>query len=224
MRNLQVEVTEGQQRALRELKSAHDCARREGVDLTEFAVSVPLLCERVTHAELQLLVKSGLANLVEKVTRKGSKRCCYRVVADLSLSPQSCLLPTPSGIELLQRQRAEVAQGADAPGGPLPRWDDKDHTLYLGNIRVKHYAYPAPQQGALLRAFAAAAWINPITLEQAKAFGIGSGTQLKDAVNNLNKKTRAYLHFTYEGGRTRVCWAPGPRYREGTAKIPRGED
>jgi hypothetical protein len=221
MNGRHVKFTDGQWQVLQELKDAHERARQLDGEVTEWPISIAMLCGGgVSQADVRFLVKLGFGELVERIEPRG-RRVWDRRGVDQPFSAASYLLPTRRGIELLQRSEKE-----ESTHEPLPRWDEDDYTLYLGAVRVWHFARPAPHQVALVRGFDASAWANPLSLDE-----LGKDrmhlSQLRNAVDNLNRNVRPHLRFRVERGGSRVYWehfTPPRSHGTATEKIRRRRD
>lgn len=88
----------------------------------------------------------------------------------------------------------------------LPRWNAAHHTLYCRGREVKHFKAAAPNQETILAAFETARWRRCIEFQFPNDGGRNSKQRLRDAIHDLNRSLRSDLHFSQEGGGSRIAW------------------
>jgi hypothetical protein len=87
-----------------------------------------------------------------------------------------------------------------------PRWNAAVHTLFLGGRHVKHYKLAAPNQEPILAAFEAAHWRQTIEFHFEHGQRGNGKVKLRNAIHDLNRSVRPYLHFFQEGSGARIGW------------------
>lgn len=112
-------------------------------------------------------------------------------------------LLTESGVKLMRKMLKAITV-------LRPQWDAKTRRLWWGEMLVREFRQPAPNQTALLDAFEKAGWpreplttpLEPLPSETPAALGL----RLRETLLNLNRALRD-APFRFSGGtRTGAGW------------------
>jgi hypothetical protein len=198
-----------QANALCLLVEAYACAHDLGCDPWEFAVEIDHLhADGLTHSRLRWLRWKGyVTHRVENTSDNGQLRT-FRPEANLGLQPGSCFLLTEAGLAFAS---AEPPYQWEHPGpngaAAKPVWHPGLRELRLGEVLVKSFKQPAPNQELVLRAFGEEGWPpridDPLSPEQEQ----DSKRRLNNTIRNLNRSHATRLiHFEGGGDGQSVRW------------------
>lgn len=191
------------------------------VDAWEFAVDVQeLLRAGLSGNDLRWLVFHKLAKHGVESSARGKRRR-FRILANLNLPANSCVVLTEAGVAALSRQLKWKASGelpdsetsneaihARPPGGGpgsrirrLPRWDESSRELFLGKTLVKRLLVPADSQEQVLREFERQLWPHSIINPLKPKPGTDTKRRLNDAIRGLNSSQQRRLIIFRSNGR-----------------------
>jgi hypothetical protein len=191
-----------------------------GRDLWDFAVELPtLLALGLTVTDVRGLICSGQVQHAVEITRPEDTRRVFHQTENLAVRDNSCFVLTGSGVARLREALAASEARPRLNGSRAiglsertrhsgPRWDDLTHTLFWGDIMVKHFKREAECQEAVLRAFQARNWVAVLDVASIQDFGIDDKHQAHETIKNLNRSVAPYLRFRQEGNGTRIRWEP----------------
>jgi hypothetical protein len=206
--------------ALRCLLEAYERAGELGREPWDFAVELAaLLAHGLTVTDLRGLICHGDVEHAVEVTRPEDTRRVFHRTENLAVKEGSCFVLTPAGVARLRGGQpgsaavlcpngTRATEPAEHARPAAPHWDDATHTLYWGEIVVKHFKREAECQEAVLRAFQARHWIPVIEVTCIQDFGIDDKHQAHETIKNLNRSVGPYLRFRQEGNGTRIRWEP----------------
>jgi hypothetical protein len=206
--------------ALAILVQASEYASKVGRDPWEFAVEITVLREAgSTHSDLRWLRCRELVDHATEITEPGDHRRVFRPTANISFSSSTCFVLTSAGARfalLARGQTPGTAKGAfgDFPQAPngivtpvIPVWDRELQILRLGDLVVKQFKTPAPNQEAILSAFQEESWLPRIDDPIPPQHGQDSKTRLHDTVNALNRNQKhCLIRFMGDGSGQGVRW------------------
>jgi hypothetical protein len=176
-----------------------------------------LLAAGLTVSDMRWLVDSGyLEHAIEATTRRHRRRA-FRRVPNLAFSDRTCFLLTSAGLAALEAEAWGAPDGhagegqqhpqrSEAAKPPAPRWDADTHTLSWRG-QSWQFRHEAPHLEAILAVFQKHRWARCVRVTLKSAGGHPKAS-LHNAVKNLNRKFRHFLHFAQEGNGTRVSWRP----------------
>lgn len=191
------------------------------VDAWEFAVDVQeLLHSGFSGNDLRWLLFHKLAKHAVESSVRGRRRR-FRIVTNLSLPANCCVVLTEAGVAALSRQLMGTAQAdlsesersndpihAHLPSGAsgarnrrLPRWDESSRELFLGKTLVKRLLVPADSQEQILREFERQFWPHSIVNPLKPKPGTDTKRRLNDAIRGLNSSQQRRLIIFRSNGR-----------------------
>src|SRR5205823_8333838 len=90
---------------------------------------------------------------------------------------------------------------------PLPRWDSECRELWLGDVLVKQFRVPAPNQESILNAFQEEGWPRRIDDPLTPQHNQDPKCRLHDAIDRLNRSQKKRLiRFRGDGKGEGVLW------------------
>jgi hypothetical protein len=202
------------------LLQAHDCAEEHEHGPWEFAVE--LSCLRsvgVSTNAVRWLVSNGHAEHAIEITVSNATRRTFQAVRSLALPEGTCLILTARGVVLART--VATAPGRTTPmniGGrpvagcdPLeqvrPRWDQTLRELWCGEVLIKEFRRPAPNQELVLSAFEEEGWPRHIDDPLPGRAQQDAKQRLHDTINRLNRHQRHHLiAFRGDGVGSGVRW------------------
>jgi hypothetical protein len=199
--------------ALSLLLQARDFARQLGCDPWQFAVEMLCLCSGgLTHSYLRWLLGAGYAEHGVESTAPGATQRAFRPVSSLALPEGACFVLTERGAELARRlQRPAGPPGPAAPAPALPQvaphWDKVLRELRCGEVLVKAFRRPAPNQELVLEAFEEERWPAQIDDPLPGSFECDPRQRLHDTIIRLNRNQRHRLVlFRGDGSGKGIRW------------------
>jgi hypothetical protein len=202
--------------ALRELVSAWECAHDVKSDPWEFAVEAEdLAALGLGKSTLRWLVKKGYALHAREVTRPGDAARRFQPELSLAFASKTCFILTHAGHswQALEELAPAALRPHEDPAGtpvvaaPVPRWDRRTRTLYLGDQIVKRYRVPAENQEAVLSAFEEEGWGQVIDDPLPPVPDVCPDVRLRDTIRRLNaSQTSHLLRFYGDGTGEHVLW------------------
>lgn len=206
--------------ALAILLQAYDYASKVGRDPWEFAVEIMTLREAgATYSDLRWLRCKEFVDHASEISEPSDHRRVFQRSANLSFNSNTCFVLTPAGVTfalLARRQTHEASNGAfkdclqDRNGiatRVVPVWDRDLQVLRLGDLIVKQFKTPAPNQEAILAAFQEEGWPPRIDDPIPPQLNQDSKTRLHDAINALNRNQKSCLiRFMGDGSGQGIRW------------------
>jgi hypothetical protein len=202
------------------LLSARDYALEAGAAPWDFAEEIAdLRAAGVTNVELRCLLAKGLLVHAEETSPPEASRREFREIGRLSLSDRTCFVLTAEG-ELFARAVVSTLAGSSPPeaGGDLlhelsgnhirtPQWLSDRRELWVGNVVVKRFRRPAPNQETVLAAFQEEGWPvridDPLTRQPDR----DAIQCLHDTINHLNRnRSSPLIHFAGDGTGRGIRW------------------
>ena len=197
-------------------------------DAWDFAVEI--LCLRragLTNNTLRWMVCRGWLDHAQEVSSGGATTRVFRDSGLLAFDKTTCFVLTESGIEAATQVcqvrtdqgepsavvlRAEQSQPASVPNGrqsasTCPYWDPELHQLRVGELIIKEFKLPCPNQGTILMAFEEEGWPKRIDDPLPPRPELDSRTRLRYTIKSLNKKQKNRLiRFMGDGTGKGVRW------------------
>jgi len=201
------------------LLQAHDYAQRLRRDPWEFALELRHLSSAgLSPNHLRWLLCAGYVEHAVERTPADAKRRSFRPLGSLTLPEGTCFVLTADGLGL-----ARLLTAADAPtpsGGasadligqePVPvghpRWDKDLRELWSGELLIKAFRRPAPNQERVLASFEEERWPGKIDDPLPGSPGVDAQQRLHDTINRLNRGQRNRLViFRGDGSGAGVRW------------------
>jgi hypothetical protein len=203
--------------ALTILLQAYDYASDVGRDPWEFAVEISVFQQAgCTHSDLRWLKCKEFVDHATEITAPVDQRREFQLSPNISFNRNTCFVLTPAGARLTRGQIWKTESRAVGHGllgqsgifiGVVPVWDRELHVLRVGDLIVKHFKTPAPNQGAILSAFQEEGWPLRIDDPIPPQIGQDSKTRLHDTINALNRNQKHRLiHFVGDGSGQGIRW------------------
>jgi hypothetical protein len=162
---------------------------------------------RLTDNQLRwLLMKDYLAQAVER-TRPNAARRSFRPIASPRLREGACLVLSAAGVAFAAAQ-LQCPGPNHAPGANgTPVWNAALRELRLGEVIVKQFKQPAPNQELILDAFQEEAWPPRMDDPLPPAAGQDGKRRLHSTIANLNRYQQTPLLQFHGGGNGKsICW------------------
>ncbi|HEV3416084.1 MAG TPA: hypothetical protein VG056_04705 [Pirellulales bacterium] len=221
------------QAALAVLLEAYDYAQDLRLDPWDFAVELPTLRPLgLTNSDCRWLAGKGLVECAFELTLAGDERRSFRLCASLKLSKRTCLVLTEAGVAAtggkvqgngrFERSSPVIGMSGKSVHRPIsfpailasagsaeltPTWDRDRQQLRLGNVIVKQFKVPAPNQEAILAAFQEENWPPRIDDPLSPQPDQDPKRRLHDTINSLNRnQKRPLLRFLGDGSGQGVRW------------------
>lgn len=198
--------------ALDLLLEGYESARLVGSDPWEFAVEITLLADAgLTCNQLRwMLHQQYLTQAIERSRPQDTQRR-FKPCKNLRLWEGSCFVLTEAGAAFIHRKRNcrvdQPEQQSIRKRRETPVWDEHSRVLRLGQVVVKHFRQPAPNQERILAVFQEEGW--PIRIEDPLPMvaGLDPKRRLHSTISNLNRGQRQRrIHFEGGGDGESVCW------------------
>lgn len=210
------------QAALRVLSRAARYAADTGRERWDFAVELQSLVELgVNFCDLRWLLCKGYVRHAVETTLPGDTAREFRTASPLLFPPASCFIITDAGIALVREIESAVS-GAPVgmqipPGltngsanhvpGLIPTWDRYRQELRVGDVVVKQFKVPAPNQELVLAAFQEEGWPVHIDDPLPPRGEQDTKRRLHETITSLNRNQRARLvRFMGDGTGQGIRW------------------
>jgi hypothetical protein len=203
---------------LGKLRRAYDYAGEVEHDPWDFAVEIQdLHGEGLDNSDFRWLVCKGYVEHAVEVRGSAEDRRAFRPSYGLRFCKRSCFVLTPSGAEFASHTLVPATNGI-SPGPPLtappaealrsrPRWDHNRQELSVGQLVVKRFKVPAPNQEMVLAAFEEEGWPARIDDPIPPQGDIDPRRRLHDTINSLNGcHLHALIRFLGDGSGQGVRW------------------
>ena len=204
------------QKALTHLHRAHEFAVDVQLDIWQFAEPLRNFAAMgVQEPALRWLVVKGYAEHAHELTTFSEADRRFRPSPNLSFTPKTCFVITEAGAEVLQGKPEEALLTAPiltfptlaAVVAPMPRWDARMRTLYLGDQTVKRFKVLAKNQEMVLSAFEQEGWMHVIDDPLPFDAEVCLETRLRDTIRRLNlDHVNHLLHFYGDGTGCHILW------------------
>lgn len=232
--SLEVRVATEAAAGLALLLEAHIYCESLGQNAWDFAVEI-LSLRRVglTNSTLRWMVCKGWLSHAQEVSGNDADRRVFREGALLAFDRTTCFVLTKSGIEAARHACQVLSAGQPLAVVPLskqnlpamgrrgssdfsicPSWDPELHQLRIGELLVKEFKLPCPNQGTVLMAFEEDGWPKRIDDPLPPRPELDSRTRLRYTIKSLNKNQKNRLiRFMGDGTGQGVRWQFRPDAR-----------
>src|SRR5262249_3072626 len=138
--------------ALDLLFEAHNGAVEDGRDPWEYAVEVEDLQRAgLTKTKLRRLLHRGYVKWAEERTTPTSPKRRFKKGINPKLTSRTCVVLTEEGAAALRQTHATSTNGESLNGTAVkPTWDRERRELRVGDVVVKRFKQPAPNQEKIL--------------------------------------------------------------------------
>jgi len=211
---------------LRELLRARQYADSLGRSVWDFAVEIRSLHRAgVTNSDLRWLVCRGCLEHGQEIASPTGEGRAFRPGSPLRFTRRSCFVLTELGVELLRPAVARPgrlhrtfklpggdvstngAHGGRDGQGAVPRWDHERQELRLGDLLVKQFKVPAPNQEQILAVFEEEGWPRRIDDPLPPQADQDPKRRLHDTIVSLNRNQKSRLvRFLGDGSGQGVRW------------------
>jgi hypothetical protein len=201
--------------ALRLLRDAWEAAHDLQVPTEEFAIEAQELFRLgLTRPELRWLIGKGHVVHLRETTR--GRRRTFRRPPTPEISATSCfVLANTDLLAVLEEEEQPVPPGPLAlapPGGTksflhTPHWDGEQRQLLCGEMVVKSFRVPAPNQELILAALEEEGWPAQIDDPLPIVHDVNPKARLHDTIKGLNRnQVHRLLRFVGDGTGRAVGW------------------
>jgi len=206
------------QAALSVLLEAYDYARELGRSVWDFAVEIHFLrVAGLTNSDLRWLVCSEFVAHAAEMTRTAQDSRVFHRTGTLTFTKETCFVITRLGAEFVSQGHTTAAQSDElqhpltAPTGSpqVPQWDKERQELRLGDLVVKQFKVPAPNQELILATFEEEGWPTRVDDPLPPHPEQDSKRRLHDTITTLNRHQKHRLiRFSGDGSGEGVRWEP----------------
>ena len=204
--------------ALAILREAYAYARELGRSVWDFAVEIHVLrAADLTRSDLRWLVCRGVVEHAAELTRNGQDSRVFRPTGALTFTKRTCFVlaetaagpaPESNGIGPMAGVRLQPGP-ADPSLPPVPEWDKERQELRVGELVVKQFKVPAPNQEMILASFQEEGWPVRIDDPLPPHADQDSKRRLHDTIITLNRHQKNRLiRFSGDGSGEGVRWDP----------------
>ena len=158
---------------LAKLLEAYRCAQSLGRGVWDFAVEIDRIrATGVSNTDLRYLLCAGYAEHATEVTGPRSRLRVFRKIQSLGFTDKTCFVLTELGesfalkagvstpilSESSQTRNLHSGEGEAPDLAAIPKWLSDRRELRLGDLVVKTFKQPAPNQEIILAAFEEEKW------------------------------------------------------------------
>jgi hypothetical protein len=213
--------------ALRMLYEAAIYAQDVNHSAWDFSLEIGLLKEGgLAHSDLRWLLCKGFLEQAGEIDSGESKTRCFQPTGNLSFSQSSCFVLTDAGQSFVRQSLGGIiVTSEDAicfPAASMqldsdqlrikPYWDRDRQELRVGQLVVKQFKVPAPNQEIILAAFHEENWPVRIDDPLPPRADLEPKRRLHDTINSLNRNQKSELmRFLGDGSGQGVRWELGIR-------------
>jgi hypothetical protein len=204
--------------ALLILHEAADYARELARPVWDFAVELQQLrAVGLTHSDLRWLVCRGLVEHAAEITADDQDSRVFRRTGNLTFTRRTCFviaqtearLDCPNPETPVARDELPPQQSAAARAHLLPLWDKERQELRMGELVVKQFKLPAPNQELILASFQEEGWPPRIDDPLPPQPDQDAKRRLHDTIITLNRHQKNRLiRFSGDGSGEGVRWEP----------------
>jgi len=208
--------------AISHLLESRQYAVALGRSIWDFAVEIEDLKRlRLLSSDLRWLVCRGYAETGNETSNGDPSRRIFEHNDSLSFSDRACFVLTNNGVLLTEKiteQPIEVAEpssnglillsnGNGVTQPTTPNWDRDRRELRMGDVVIKRFKMPAPNQEIVLVVFQEEEWPVRIDDPLPRHGELDPKRRLHDTINALNRNQKAELiHFEGDGVGQGICW------------------
>lgn len=185
-----------------------------GVDAWQFAVELEVLLETMNQNEIRWLTQKRIIQHAFEIYvdegRTGARQ--FEPIDSLTFNQRSCFVLTPMGFENAVNSCADLSNSQmvtfhTTNENEQPIWDKERNELRFGQLLIKEYKLPSPNQEAILNAFEEEGWPPRIDDPLTPHPDIDPKRRLHDTIKSLNRNQRiAAIRFRGDGSGQGVRW------------------
>ena len=192
------------------LLRARQAADSFDLDIWQFAVDLSdLVGSGLTKTDCRTLVCGGFVCHAREISMAGEGKRTFQNPANLTFGYDSCFVLTDRGESVLAKLRwlDDATSTRSGVSQETPRWDQERHELWFGDIVIKRFRQPAPNQEKILDAFQEENWPRRIDDPLGPRAGYDPKRRLHDTIVSLNRNQKgSSVRFFGDGTGQGVCW------------------
>jgi hypothetical protein len=198
------------------LREALNYAKQLQRPVWDFAVEIQVLrAAGLTNSDLRLLICRGLVEHAAEMTYPCQEGRVFRRTGALTFTRQTCfVLVEKNPVAANQEPRTFSLSARPSPpalmktdSAPIPCWDKERQQLRLGELIVKQFKVPAPNQEIILASFQEEAWPPRIDDPLPPRPDQDTKRRLHDTITTLNRHQKHRLiRFSGDGSGEGVRW------------------
>lgn len=206
------------------LLQGYHYARRAGRTVWDFAVEIEdLKSNGLTNNDLRWMVCQGWIEQARELTDTVEGNRVFAFGSVLTFSDRSCFVLSKEGVRIAERvPDSKLLAGPETPSRiqherpdscvaflyhGRPRWDPECHRLYVGNVLVKEFKLPSPNQGTVLMAFEEDDWPQRIDDPLPPSGEVDPKLRLRSTIKSLNRNQKKRLiRFMGDGSGQGIIW------------------
>jgi hypothetical protein len=207
--------------ALPVLVKSYQYARSLNRSVWEFAVEIERLeAQGADVSDVRWLICNGFAQHGLEITNGDSAERSFQPLSSLALPRGVGVILTPRGMTVLGAALPTVSGQSPPDGsrardpfasGVMPQWDADCRELRVGEVLVKRFNVPAPNQEAILAAFEEEHWPRHVDDPLPPVRNLDSKRRLHDAIIRLNSNQLCRLLCFHGDGTGRgIRWETRP--------------
>ena len=218
------------QTALVLLQEAYAYAKELDRDVWDFAVEIEVMhSEGVTNSDFRWMAYKELIEHARETTLAGDEHRSFRRGGSLTFNKRTCFVLTKAGCAFAKNDVDPLSKhvklatlsaartGNSAVHLQLPEWDRDRQELRLGNLVVKQFKVPAPNQELILAAFQEERWPVRIDDPLPPHPELDPKRRLHDTINSLNRSQKhPLIRFLGDGSGQGVRWGFAGREADST--------
>ena len=200
------------QPGIAELVKASALALDAGQDKWDFALELRVLRRHgLSESDLRWLMCKGIVEHARELSRKGDCRRTFRSKNTLKFKKRSCFVLADDFAQKIpdnERSVLSFRPKQNLHREVVPCWNGDRHELYLADLLVKRFRWPARNQETILASFEEDGWPvegidDPLPPRSEK----DPKQRLRDTVKCLNRyQTNRFIRFRGDGTGERVLW------------------
>ena len=202
--------------ALSLLVEAFLYAQELDLDRWDFAIEIDMLRRNgLSDSDLRWLICKALVEQGRELSAPGEGTRLFRPTRSLAFHRKSCFVLSRDGLAFA-RQSLVARDPLAAENGYAgqrdsdivrPTWDRHRQEFRLGNVIIKQFKVPAPNQETILAAFEEENWPTRIDDPLPPQPEQDSKRRLHDTINSLNRNQKSTLiRFIGDGSGLGVRW------------------
>ncbi|MEM1068041.1 MAG: hypothetical protein AAGG48_25470 [Planctomycetota bacterium] len=158
----------------------------------------------LSNSDLRWLICKGFVEHGRETSTNRTDHREFRRDGGLRFSKKSCFILTKSGLEFLHRN---MPSDLRSDWSQRPTWDRDLQELRVGEVIVKQFKVPAPNQETVLAVFEEEGWPVCIDDPLVPDENIDPKRRLHDTINSLNRNQRTKsIRFHGNGSGSGIRW------------------
>jgi hypothetical protein len=209
------------------LLEGYDYCESLGRDLWDFAVDIQSLRRAgLTNNTLRWMICQGWLSHADELPSSDAPARVFRGSGLLTFGKATCFVLTVSGVDAARQVCQDFEDSRTLAAVPLaehsqprsthrrgtsssfrPLWNPELQQLCVGDVLIKEFKLPCPNQGTILMAFEEEGWPSRIDDPLPPSGEMDPRTRLRYTIKSLNKKQKTRLiRFIGDGTGMGVRW------------------